>query len=437
MSVPLDRLYNFLYDIANRNDLIIYGFYPHGSRKLDDLRCLQQRSLIPWVKAMTSPHLIFHDQEPLNYNLYTKKDFKDYLDIHGEYYPSENPKNLVAGMHLRACMKLPLMVYDQVLLCHSEKNSPELELYEQHGFVGVYYWSHALIAREWYRFANVDPKLTPNFDTITHDFLIYNRAWSGTREYRLTLVELLADHNLLSYCKTKFSEFDDQIRYTQHKFNNSDLAISRDDLHTIFPDNSHDATASADYDQEDYASSAIEVVLETLFDDSRHHLTEKTLRPIACGRPFILVATVGSLKYLQHYGFKTFNGLIDESYDLIVDPRQRLEAIAQEMKRISSLDHDAKKKLWAKLYAVAKQNKELFFSNKWQNSIIKEFCNNFTLGINQLTATGKYQQEIERIALDDPALAAYRARDIPLATHGPTIECRKKIKSWIEKNSPT
>jgi hypothetical protein len=68
-------------------------------------------------------------------------------------------------------------------------------------------------------------------------------------------------------------------------------------------------------------------VLETLFDDHRWHLTEKSLRPIACGKPFVLMATPGSLQYLRQYGFKTFDGLIDETYDSIQNPKQRLQAV--------------------------------------------------------------------------------------------------------------
>ena len=436
MSVPLDKLYNFLYSIINCDAISIYGFFPHGSRNLEDLKILFEVKEWTWLKIMTSPCLIFHDQEPLNYNLYSYDQFKDYVETYGGYFPSENPKNLVAKMHLRACVKLPSRVYDQVLLCHSEKNSLDLELYKQNGFIGVYYWSHALIARDWYRFANMDLKLVPNFDNIDYDFLIYNRAWSGTREYRLTLAEILANHNLLSYCKTKFSEFDNQVRFTEHKFNNKDLAICREDLHELYPVNSSDSNSSADYNAEDYCSVAIEVVLETLFDDRRHHLTEKILRPIACGRPFILAATPESLKYLQQYGFKTFNGLIDESYDLIVDPRKRLEAIAQEMKRIHCLEPDEKKSLWHKLYNIAEHNKKLFFSTEWQDSIIKEFQNNFELGMSQLTATGKYQQELERMAINDPELAYCRSND-SLLDSGPTVQDRNALNRWIkEKNLP-
>jgi hypothetical protein len=316
-------------------------------------------------------------------------------------------------------------------LCHSEKNSKDLELYQQHGFIGVYYWCHALISRDWYRYAELDPKLAVNFENITHDFLIYNRAWSGTREYRLTLAEMLADNDLISCCRTTFSAIDNQLSYTQHTFTNADLAISRDDLHDLYPPNTHVASASADYNNQDYATIGIEVVLETLFDDSRHHLTEKTLRPIACGRPFILVATAGSLKYLKQYGFETFDGIIDETYDTIPDPRERLVAITQEIKRISSLDRNQKRLLWHKLYAIAERNKQLFFSNDWHDRIVKEFKDNFDSAVGQMTALGKWQDKIDHLALHDPDMTRWRNSGRPgLATPEDRIELARWIKEF-------
>ena len=72
MSVPLDRLYNFLHDVVN-HDITIYRFWPHGSKKLEDLWPLVP--IISWVKEMTRPHVIFHDQEPLNFYHWTLNDF--------------------------------------------------------------------------------------------------------------------------------------------------------------------------------------------------------------------------------------------------------------------------------------------------------------------------------------------------------------------------
>jgi hypothetical protein len=173
--------------------------------------------------------------------------------------------------------------------------------------------------------------------------------------------------------------------------------------------------------------------LETLFDDARHHLTEKALRPIACGRPFILAATAGSLQYLKQYGFKTFDGLIDETYDRIQDPRKRLEAIVQEIKRISILDHDQKKLLWSKLYAIAEHNRRLFFSDAWRDLIVHEFKNNLDSAINTLTATGKCQKEQDRLALSNPVLAKMRAIDSPFEE--PTLASRQELESWVRKKN--
>ena len=435
MTVPLDRLYNFLYDVCNRDDLIIYGFLPHGSKKLEDLSLLKDPNQISWISRMTMPAFIFHDQEPLYYNLYTEEKINAYIDTHLVHRMSDNQKKLLAKTHLRACIQLPFGVYDQVLLCHSEKNSENLDLYQQNGFIGVYYWSHALIARDWYRFAKLDPMLVPNFDNIVYDFLVYNRAWSGTREYRLTLAEMLSDNDLLSCCKTSFSEFDQQLHYTEHTFKNPNLAISSVDLQKMYKSNTADSQSSADYNSTDYGIIAIELVLETLFDDNRHHLTEKILRPIACGRPFILASTPGSLQYLRQYGFKTFDKLIDESYDIVTDPRMRLEMIVKEIKRIKNMEYKEKKILWTKLYSIAAYNKKLFFSEKWQDTIINEFKKNFDSAMTQITATGKYQKEMDRLALFDPIVAYYRSTD-SLIPGGPTLECRKKLAQWVKaKNS--
>jgi len=245
---------------------------------------------------------------------------------------------------------------------------------------------------------------------------------------------MLADNDLISCCRTTFSAVDDELSYTQHTFANPDLAISRDDLQDLYLPNTHDSGASADYNNQDYASIGIEVVLETLFDDQRRHLTEKTLRPIACGRPFILAATSGSLQYLKQYGFETFDGIIDETYDSIPDPQERLVAITQEIKRISNLDQAQKRLLWGRLYAIAERNKQLFFSNEWHDRIVKEFKDNFELAMSQLTASGKWQNKIDQLALHDPEMTRWRNSGRPgLATS----EDRTELARWLKEFNST
>lgn len=366
MSVPLDRLYNHIDSLCD-HDIIIYRFFPHGSKKLQDLQMLWQ---CQWFDFVTRIPLICHDQEPLKFDLYTPDDIVQTVSNYG--YP-QVMQDIAKASHLRGVTASLLNVYDATLLLHSEQNSTQLDLYEQNGYVGVYWWSHAVIARDWFRYAEHDVAL--NSKNLQKDFLVYNRAWSGTREYRLKFAELLIYTDLVDSCNIKFSPHDGQQHYKDHQFDNQSFKVSCD-IEQFIPLNNHCANSSADYSTVDYQTCAIEIVLETLFDDSRWHLTEKALRPLACGQPFILAATPGSLRYLQSYGFETFAPFIDETYDCIQNPLDRLKAIVKEMKRIHSLEPNAKKVLYQKLNAIATRNKQRFFSSEWQQQVFDELASN-------------------------------------------------------------
>ena len=388
MSVPLDRLYNFLHDISDRA-LLIYRWKTHGSKKLEDL---EELTYTPYPKSLyiSDPAMICHDQEPLFYELYSQSDIREWLVNRDRVDLDMSDKkewdrwdpaqiDFLSTLHLRGLIYyLIQLAHDKILILHSEKRSEQLQKYEDNDYIGVYYWSHAIIAADWFRYAPVDPQLVVNFNLVQTDFLIYNRAWSGSREYRLTFMHELVQQQLQSHCRTSFAEWDNGHHYLKHQFSNPALNADLQNLAQYFPANTHNSNASADYNNNDYSCTAIEVVLETLFDDTRLHLTEKTLRPIACGRPFILMATHGSLQYLRDYGFRTFDGLIDETYDTISDPRSRLQAVIDEMSRIAALSRSEKLHLWTQLYEISAHNQRLFFSQEWQQSIYQEFLANLS-----------------------------------------------------------
>jgi hypothetical protein len=379
MSVPLDRLYNYLRDVCN-HDIIIYRFFPHGSKKLAD--CTPLSDDFTNVELFTKMHSVFHDQEPLDFNFLPPK-LAWFLHEGNKYvHPPESKFSLWKTVTL-----VPHMLYDNIVLVHSERRSNEVAKFEQHGVCSAYWWSHALLAQDWYRYAKYDPKLQFNPTAVSQDFLVYNRAWAGTREYRLKFAELIVNNDLVSTCSMKFAAFDSGYgfqnnHYTAYKFKNTRFAISTD-LEKHFEPNLISSDASADYDSADYKSAGVEVVLETLFDDTRLHLTEKSLRPIACNKPFILAATHGSLAYLRSYGFKTFGEFWDESYDLVEDPVQRLEAIVKLMKNISALPPSQKQKLWVDCNAVCEYNRLRFFSREFFNVIVDEYKSNIHQAIEQ------------------------------------------------------
>ena len=75
-----------------------------------------------------------------------------------------------------------------------------------------------------------------------------------------------------------------------------------------------------------YKKIGIDIVIETAMEYPYNFITEKTYRPIANGRPFVIVGPAHTLTFLKSLGFLTFSSIIDESYDNIKDPEQRFIA---------------------------------------------------------------------------------------------------------------
>lgn len=373
MNIPLDRLYHCIEHIAQEiqgNRILIYRFWPHGSKKIDDLTPLYDD--YTWEELLSWPAIYCNDQEPLNFKMY------------------ENPENPLRELLAKYdCLPKPDIqkypnIYDQTILLHSEKRSGQVEKFHQNYFIPVYYWSHAIIAKDWFRYAE-----HVTFKKQSHKtFLIYNRAWAGTREYRLKFSEFLIRLGLVDQCQTSVNPIEPElnIHYEQHEFINPVWRPTQivEDHFTISNAHSH---YSADFDINDYNSTDIEVVLETLFDDTRLHLTEKSLRPIACAQPFILAGTHGSLEYLRHYGFKTFGHIWDESYDLIEDPEERLIRIVDLMQQIANWTPEVRTSKLAEAQSVAEYNRQHFFSQEFIGQVVQELHNNLKPALDLLEDT--------------------------------------------------
>jgi hypothetical protein len=379
MNIPLDRLYHYIRDIAQEiysDRIIIYRFWPHGSKNINDLNNINDESLgdNDWAEKTISPAVWCNDQEPLDHEFY-KINSRTGNNIHRKFFP---PKNL--NYHRN--------IFEKNLLLHSEKRSQDIKKYQQDNeLIPVYYWSHAVIARDWFRYAeHVNQR-----KRVNQTFLIYNRAWSNTREYRLKFAELLIRLDLQDVCKTSVNPVEPElgIHYELHKFKNS-VWQPQTILENFFPTSNAHSSYSADFDIEDYEATDIEVVLETLFDDGRLHLTEKSLRPIACGQPFILTGTPGSLEYLRSYGFITFSDIWDESYDLIEDPEERLIRITDLMRQISDWSPEIREQKMAEACAIAEYNRQRFFSQDFFNFVINELKTNLTVAFDELKQCNNY-----------------------------------------------
>lgn len=77
----------------------------------------------------------------------------------------------------------------------------------------------------------------------------------------------------------------------------------------------------------------IEVVCET-DEYQTQRFTDKVAKPLASGKPFLLLHGPGSLRNLRELGFVTFCDFIDESYDDCVIPAQRTHKIIQSLTQL-------------------------------------------------------------------------------------------------------
>ena len=390
MSIPLDRLYHFIESVAQdifQDRVLIYRFYPHGSKNVENMTILTDED---WQTCELSSSLYCNDQEPLDY----------------QYYKTAKRKVLPLKFLPLPHFLQDRTVYEKVLLLHSERQSTEVEKYQQDQFIPVYWWSHAVIALDWFRYAQHIKLKKQSKKT----FLIYNRAWAGTREYRLRFAEILIHIGLRDFCQISINPVEPElgIHYDYHKFKNPSWR-PQTVLEDHFPINGTSSHYSADFDADDYSATDIEVVLETLFDDDRLHLTEKSLRPLALGQPFILASTAGSLEYLRNYGFKTFGSIWDESYDLVTDPEQRLYAITDLMAQIVNAPLEIRERKLIQAREIADYNRKHFFSPEFFNQVIDELTANLTSAINEVKHTTNYQGWLDRWNkyLSDPDILEY------------------------------
>ena len=381
MSVPLNNLYHWIDSLLPKPSTI-YLFYPHGSKNISDFNPLCHINAETYLSTV---HVIAHDQEPLNHSLYDnitldtylkwfQIDHNKYIEVYLDEYRSKNLAGRAAICNL----------HEKVILIHSEKNSSEVTWYQANGHIPVYYWCHAVIARDWYRFAEIDHRLTYSSNNQT-TFLIYCRDWSDRREYRLKFLSKLIETNLHQHSQVTVAKYCSKgYHYQQHEFENPDFVVDHIDTLDNINNNAVDSSASADYDVEDFNNTQISVVLETEFDTERIHLTEKILRAIACGHPFLLAAGPLSLQYLRDYGFKTFAPWIDETYDLEQNTLSRLNKIVESMQKIQQLSGNERDVFLEEIRKIAQFNKRHFFSDQFQHTIQTELTTNLNQAYKEL-----------------------------------------------------
>jgi len=181
---------------------------------------------------------------------------------------------------------------------------------------------------------------------------------------------------------SKYSNLFDQHHFFHYDQNqNCKYDLSK---HMMRPRNKHKSTARAKFIfMEDpnkkaswpdgylgpwHATTICELVTETVVEF--FWATEKTVKPIAAGMPFVMIGCKGFLRRLRQIGFRTFHPYIDESYDDIEDWRERCQTATESFFNfIENPNH------LEKIQEICDHNQEILTkiqSHDWEHRIWKK-----------------------------------------------------------------
>lgn len=111
-----------------------------------------------------------------------------------------------------------------------------------------------------------------------------------------------------------------------------------------------------------YKRIALDIVNESLFHHPYPYITEKTIRCIINKRMFVLLAPAGTLAYIKSLGVRTFDDIIDESYDSEQDPALRLLKVAHLVKEFCTIPIEDIKDYYRKNENKFEHNANVFYN---------------------------------------------------------------------------
>ena len=271
-------------------------------------------------------YVFFHDQEPVDVDLY-KKLFDEVLRRNTDVWWPNKPTP-----------------FGHVVI--SERGELVEKLCQQYEWTSHYYFFHGWACLDWFRGYNRSYLILRAEDRMpTQTFMSPNRIVAGKRDHRVLFLynvfKLGLQNNHISAPRTCPVETTDITSIAQ-KYTNVYQDIVRVFEQAELPrhfagEATQRMTSCWLTNFEEAADSLVYVPTETVYFGRRTHITEKTMKAIALEMPFVLVAPAGSLSYLREYGFQTFDGIFDESYDEEMDDIVRIEKVTKLLKELDNL----------------------------------------------------------------------------------------------------
>ena len=314
-------------------------------------------------------YTLLWDQEPIHLNLHLPT-FDDVLEKNKDLYN-----------YINSCRRRNKPYKPIGSIITSEHDSDTIKfICNKYEWKSYYYFFHGWAALDWYRGYDRTFLIQPwQQRIITKTFLAPNRIVAGERQHRLEMLYWIfkmrmTDNHVScpSVCPAENIAILDAIQPLKDKYPDIETVFAEQSLPLNFEGETdhpmHSCWLSL-FDQA--AESLLYLVTETVATGRRHHLTEKTFKPIALGMPFVIVGTQGSLRYLRSYGFKTFGDLWDESYDDEPDDSKRIEKIAQLLKVLDGLEEN-RQDIFDSAWDIVQHNWNHFYHGGFEAVLWKE-----------------------------------------------------------------
>jgi hypothetical protein len=320
-------------------------------------------------------YVFFHDQEPVDLALY-----QPLFDQVAERGPGGMGWKWIDGKRFQRFVP-PTQIGHIVV---SERGENVDKLCKKYQWTPHYYFYHGWACQDWFRGYDKTFLIARARDRRpTQTFMSPNRIVGGKRDHRVLFLYNVfkagLENNHISAPRTCPVESVDITSIAQ-KYTNvyQDIATVFDqaELPRMFTgEDTQEMTSCWLTNFDEAADSLVYVPTETVYFGRRLHLTEKTFKAIALEMPFVLVAPAGSLEYLRSYGFKTFAGIFDESYDEETDDILRIERVTKLLKELNDLSVTERQAVHQACLPIVEHNFEHFYGQGFSNILWDELLN--------------------------------------------------------------
>ena len=309
-------------------------------------------------------YVFFHDQEPVDTDLYSKL-FDEVLRRNTDVWWPNKPTP-----------------FGHVVV--SERGELVEKLCEQYEWQSHYYFYHGWACQDWFRGYDRTFLIPRARDRVpTQTFMSPNRIVAGKRDHRVLFLynvfrQGLAHNHISAPRMCQYENVD--ITSIAQKYTNvyQDIATVFDQaqLPRLFAgEETQQMTSCWLGNFAEAQDSLVYVPTETVYFGRRTHITEKTFKAIALEMPFVLVAPAHSLAYMREYGFQTFAGIIDESYDEETDDIRRIEQVVKLLKDLDNLSVHERQQIHQACLSRVEHNYNHFYRGGFTDVLWRELTN--------------------------------------------------------------